>query len=73
LSVVGFDDVEIAAQVDPPLTTVNVPAAEISRLAADHLVGAIAGNSIPMTTQLAARLMIRESTDRARRRPSTPA
>ena len=50
LSVVGFDDVEIAAEVDPPLTTVNVPAAEISRIAADHLVSAIAGNSIPMTT-----------------------
>jgi LacI family transcriptional regulator len=72
LSVVGFDDVEIAAEVDPPLTTVNVPAVEISRLAADHLVSAIAGNPIPMTTQLVARLIIRESTDRARRSPSTP-
>jgi LacI family transcriptional regulator len=73
LSVVGFDDVEIAAEVDPPLTTVNVPATEISRLAADHLVGVIAGNSIPMTTQLAARLVVRGSTDRAPRRRSTPA
>lgn len=73
LSVVGFDDVEIAAEVDPPLTTVNVPAAEISQLAADHLVSAIAGNSIPMTTQLAARLIVRASTGRARRRQSTPA
>jgi LacI family transcriptional regulator len=69
VSIVGFDDVEIAAEVDPPLTTVNVPAAEISRLAADHLVSAIEGNSIPMTTQLAARLIIRQSTDRVRRRP----
>ena len=73
LSVVGFDDVEIAAQVDPPLTTVNVPAAEISRLAADLLVSAIAGNAIPMTTRLAARLIVRESTGRAPRRPSGPA
>lgn len=72
LSVVGFDDVEIAAEVDPPLTTVNVPAAEISRLAADRLVSAIAGNSVPMMTQLAARLIIRGSTDRVRRRRSTP-
>jgi LacI family transcriptional regulator len=72
LSVVGFDNVEIAAEVDPPLTTVNVPAAEISRLAADHLMSAIGGNSIPMTTQLAARLIVRGSTGRARRIPSKP-
>jgi LacI family transcriptional regulator len=67
ISVVGFDDVEIAAEFDPPLTTVNIPAVEIGRLAADHLISAIEGASIPMSTRLAARLVIRQSTSRVRR------
>jgi len=70
MSIVGFDNVEIAAEVDPPLTTINVPAAEISRLAADYLISAIEGNPIPMTTKLAATLIIRDSTGHAR--PAAP-
>ena len=66
MSIVGFDNVEMAAEVDPPLTTINVPAAEISRLAADYLISAIEGNAIPMTTKLAATLIIRDSTGHAR-------
>ena len=61
LSVVGFDDVEIAREFDPALTTVNVPAREISRLAADHLLAAIAGDPIPATTRLPAPLIVRDS------------
>ncbi|MBD4350310.1 substrate-binding domain-containing protein, partial [Xanthomonas citri pv. citri] len=34
LSITGFDDVELASQVDPPLTTISIPAAEIGRGAA---------------------------------------
>lgn len=68
LSVVGFDDVELASEVDPPLTTVNVPAGEISRIAADHLLSAIAGNAIPPSTRLPAPLILRDSTA-----PSPPA
>ena len=62
ISIVGFDNVEIAAEFDPPLTTVHNPAAEIGRLAADHLVNAIQGNTIPMTTKLPAPLIVRDST-----------
>ncbi len=46
LSITGFDDVELSAQVDPPLTTISVPAAEIGRGAADYLINAIAGMPI---------------------------
>jgi LacI family transcriptional regulator len=73
ISVVGFDDIEIAAEVEPSLTTVNVPAAEISRIAADHLISAIEGNSIPMMTRVDALLVVRESTDRARQCAELPA
>jgi LacI family transcriptional regulator len=73
MSVVGFDDIEIAVGVDPSLTTVNVPAAEIGRTAADHLISAIEGNSIPITTRMDALLVVRESTDRAPHNPALSA
>ncbi len=65
LSVTGFDDVEIAAEADPPLTTVRVPAAELSRLAADYLISAIGGTRIPDATTLPTPLIVRDSTGRA--------
>lgn len=61
LSIVGFDNIEIAAEVDPALTTVDVPASEIGRLAADHLVNLIEGRAIPAVTKLAATLIVRAS------------
>jgi LacI family transcriptional regulator len=71
LSITGFDDVEIAAQVDPPLTTISVPAAEIGRAAADYLINAIAGLPIPKTVQLPYRLIMRGSTALPRATPAT--
>jgi LacI family transcriptional regulator len=62
LSITGFDDIELAAQIDPPLTTVSVPAAEIGRGAADYLINATAGLAIPRTIQLPYRLIMRGST-----------
>ena len=70
LSITGSDDVEIAAQVDPPLTTVSVPAAEIGRGAADYLINAIAGLPIPKTVQLPYRLIMRGSTAPPRTGPA---
>jgi len=69
LSITGFDDVEIAAQVDPPLTTISVPAAEIGRGAADYLINAIAGLPIPKSVQLPYRLIMRGSTAPPRAMP----
>jgi len=62
LSITGFDDIELAGQVDPPLTTISVPAGEIGRGAADYLINAISGLSIPKNIQLPYRLIIRGST-----------
>lgn len=62
LSITGFDDIELAAQVDPPLTTISVPAAEIGRGAADYLINATAGLAIPKSVQLPYRLIMRGST-----------
>ena len=62
VSVIGFDDVEIAAEIDPPLTTVRVPAVDIGTLAADHLIGMIEFQQAPASTRLEATLVRRGST-----------
>jgi LacI family transcriptional regulator len=67
LSITGFDDIEISAHTDPPLTTVKMPAFDIGCLAADHIVASIAGEAVPMSTNLLARMVIRESCDAPRR------
>lgn len=38
LSVVGFDDFQIASRVWPPLTTVHAPTTDVGRIAADRLI-----------------------------------
>ena len=40
LTVVGFDDFQIAQAVWPPLTTIHTPTREIGRMAAEKLIGA---------------------------------
>jgi LacI family transcriptional regulator len=41
VSITGFDDVEVAGLVEPPLTTVHVPHREMGRRAAEMLVGLV--------------------------------
>ena len=43
VSVVGFDDIDLAAWTDPPLTTIRQPIDELGRWAVDHLIGLLAG------------------------------
>ncbi|WP_426231675.1 LacI family DNA-binding transcriptional regulator [Pararhizobium sp. DWP3-4] len=62
MSVVGFDDIDVAAETDPALTTVKNPAAEIGRIAAEYLSRAMDGHTIPLETELPARLSVRSST-----------
>lgn len=45
LSIVGFDDIPVAAYMTPPLTTVSQPKHEMGRLAAELLVKMLAGPS----------------------------
>jgi LacI family transcriptional regulator len=39
LTVVGFDDFQIAQAVWPPLTTIHIPTREVGRIAAEKLIG----------------------------------
>lgn len=65
LSVTGFDDIELAALIDPPLTTVNIAADLIGRVAVDHLMRLLQGQAIEHSTHLPCRLIARGSTGRA--------
>ena len=62
LSITGFDDMELAAQTPPGLTTVRIPAAEIGRRVARHILARIAGQNVEARTELAVELVVRGST-----------
>jgi LacI family transcriptional regulator len=61
LSIVGFDDADFAAELNPPLTTVRVPAVEIGVAAADYLVAQIEKTPTSRMVEIPANLIIRAS------------
>jgi hypothetical protein len=58
-SVIGFDDIAVAAYVDPPLTTIAQRTDEMGRWAVGRLTGAVNGAD---TVRLPVELRVREST-----------
>jgi len=65
LSVVGFDDIEVASIYIPALTTVRQPRAEIGRLAAERLLQQITRPGMPVQDpepELPLSLVVRHST-----------
>jgi LacI family transcriptional regulator len=65
LSVAGFDDIDMAREITPALTTIHVPAADMGRLAATRMLARLAGDEVPTIEELRAELIVRESTGRA--------
>jgi LacI family transcriptional regulator len=61
VSITGFDDIELASIVQPPLTTVHVPHREMGRLAAQELVHMFEGRSAGVKQQLAVTISVRGS------------
>jgi DNA-binding LacI/PurR family transcriptional regulator len=62
VSIVGFDDIEFAAYVEPPLTTLRQPKREMGRLAMDLLLEGLGGRSGPIREILPGELVVRAST-----------
>ena len=62
VSVVGFDDIPLAAFFDPPLTTVRLPAFELGQAVGRALLERIAQPTIPTRTLLPTELIVRGST-----------
>ena len=62
MSITGFDDLDLAANIEPPLTTIRVPAAEMGRRAAEYLLARLEKSPISEKTELQAALVVRETT-----------
>ena len=63
LSVVGFDDSELAEIVTPGLTTVRQPLAEMGRMAVSLLMRLLENQRVDaLRIELATKLVVREST-----------
>lgn len=62
IALVGFDDLPIARYLDPPLTTVSVPAPELARKASTMLINSLQGEEVSeRRIILDTKLRIRES------------
>ena len=62
VSVVGFDDVDLAESTDPPLTTVHQPVRGKGEEAARLLLAGLSGEPVEAAQRLATRLVVRKST-----------
>ena len=62
IAVASFNDIPVAQFLNPPLTTVRLPAEEIGQTAVEMLVERLAGRSTPKCALLASRLILRSST-----------
>ena len=63
VSIVGFDDIDLATFVDPPLTTIRQPMFDIGRVAVENLITLIDKKESKHTQRvLKTKLIIREST-----------
>jgi DNA-binding LacI/PurR family transcriptional regulator len=69
ISIVGFDDIPLAAHFDPPLTTVCVPAYNLGVMTGNVLLAQIKGEPVPQRSLLGTELQVRQSV--ARRDGST--
>lgn len=62
ISVIGFDDIPLAAFLEPPLTTVRLPAYELGHAVGTALLDRIANPAAPRRTLLPTELIVRSST-----------
>jgi len=65
MSIVGFDNLEISAYVDPPLTTLNVPAYEMGTEAGEYICRSESDNAVLRRIELNVDYIERLTTARA--------
>jgi LacI family transcriptional regulator len=68
VSVIGFDDLEMARHIQPALTTLHVPTQLLWNTVADRIIAALEQLPVPPATEVEVELVVRESTGPAPRR-----
>lgn len=68
LSVIGFDNLEWAAEITPRLTTIQVPVDVMGISTADYLIGCLTGARVSRHTKIEVDLILRDSTGTAPKR-----
>lgn len=61
VSITGFDDMWLASNITPSLTTVRTPQEQMGMLAAKYLVAKLDGESIALPKPLGIEIVVRES------------
>ena len=67
ISVVGFDNLELSMHSNPPLTTIDVPAEDMGRAAAEFILGKLNGEDVSLHNPVDVELILRDSSA-----PATP-
>lgn len=62
ISLVGFDDIALAAYADPPMTTIHTPAFELGETAGRIVLDLVGGRTVRTRTVLPTELVVRQST-----------
>ena len=68
LSIIGFDDLDMARHIQPALTTLHVPTQTLWQLVADRVIAVLAQEGVPAATEVEVELVVRESSGPAPRR-----
>ena len=68
VSIVGFDDLEMARHIQPALTTLHVPTQHLWQLVAERVIAALSQAPVPAATEVEVELVVRESSGPAPRR-----
>jgi len=67
VSLVSFNDIEMAQFTSPPLTTVKIPTKEMGRLGVKMMIDRLNGREMPIKIMVPTTLVVRESCGALRR------
>lgn len=62
ISITGFNDLDYAAHLDPPLTTLRVPVEQMGAMAGDYIVSSLQGEPVAAVAEIDVSLIVRGST-----------
>ena len=68
-SIIGFDNIHLAAYTFPPLTTVQMDGQELAHAAVDSLIDKIEGKGVPGIREISTQLVVRQTSGRPRHAP----